>query len=319
MGSNMRIYFCSDLHASDRCWLKFLGAPKFYGADVIIVGGDITGKFIVPIIARPGGTWTARYMGEERRMESRDDVARLSAMISNAGSYPVEMSTDDYAAYDGQQERIDDLFRVQVLERVRRWIQLADERLANVNVRCFVQGANDDILEVDDELRTSRRIEVPEGRVVDFGGFQMLSVGYGNPTPWNCPRDISEEELAERIELLTPEIIDMRRTIFNLHVPPLGSRLDLAPRIDGDFNVITTSSGEPDMVPVGSTAVRDAIVRHQPLLGLHGHIHESKGIKKLGNTTIANPGSEYQEGLLDGVLIDLDSNGKLVNIQLVTG
>ena len=319
MGSNTRIYFCSDLHASDRCWLKFLGTPKFYGADVIIVGGDITGKFIVPIIPGPGETWTARYMGEERRMESRDDVASLSAMISNAGSYPVEMSADDYAAYDGQQERIDDLFRVQVLERVRRWIQLADERLANVNVRCFVQGANDDILEVDDELRTSRRIEVPEGRVVDFGGFQMLSVGYGNPTPWNCPRDISEEELAERIERLTPEITDMRRTIFNLHVPPLGSRLDLAPRIDGDFNVVTTSSGEPDMVPVGSTAVRDAIVRHQPLLGLHGHIHESKGIKKLGDTTIANPGSEYQEGLLDGVLIDLDSNGKLVNIQLVTG
>lgn len=315
----MRLYFCSDLHASDRCWLKFLAAPKFYGADVIIVGGDITGKFIVPIIAQPDGNWTSQYMGVERRLASRDDVARLAAMISNAGSYPVEMSLEEYGSYDGRQERIDSLFGVQVLERVRRWVQLADERLANVDARCFVQGANDDFLEVDDVLRTSRRIEVPEGRVVDLDGFQMLSVGYGNPTPWNCPRDISEEELGERIERLTPEIVDMRHAIFNLHVPPRGSRLDLAPRLDADFNVVATSSGEPEMVPVGSTAVHDAIVRHQPLLGLHGHIHESKGIKKLGATIIANPGSEYQEGLLDGVLIDLDPSEGVVNIQLVTG
>jgi len=315
----MRLYFCSDLHASDRCWLKFLAAPKFYGADVIVVGGDITGKFIVPIIAQPGGTWTSQYMGVERRLVSRDDVARLAAMISNAGSYPVEMSVEEYGSYDGRQDRIDGLFGVQVLERVRRWVQLADERLANLDARCFVQGANDDFLEVDDVLRTSRCIEVPEGRVVDVDGFQMLSVGYGNPTPWNCPRDISEEELGERIERLTPEIVDMRRAIFNLHVPPWGSRLDLAPRLDADFNVVATSSGEPEMVPVGSTAVHDAIVRHQPLLGLHGHIHESKGIKKLGATIIANPGSEYQEGLLDGVLIDLDPSEGVVNIQLVTG
>lgn len=315
----MRLYFCSDLHASDRCWLKFLAAPKFYGADVIVVGGDITGKFIVPIVAQPDGTWTSRYMGVERRLVSRDDVEHLAAMISNAGSYPVEMSLEEYRSYDGRQERIDGLFGVQVLERVRRWVQLADERLANVDARCFVQGANDDFLEVDDVLRTSRRIEVPEGRVIDVDGFQMLSVGYGNPTPWNCPRDISEEELGERIERLTPEITDMRRAIFNLHVPPLGSRLDLAPRLDADFNVVLASSGEPEIVPVGSTAVRDAIVRHQPLLGLHGHIHESKGIKKLGATIIANPGSEYQEGLLDGVLIDLDPSAGVVNIQLVTG
>ena len=315
----MRLYFCSDLHASDRCWLKFLAAPRFYGADVIVVGGDITGKFIVPIVRAPDGTWTSRYMGVERRLASRDEVGRLAAMISNAGSYPVEMSAEEFAAYEGRQERIDGLFRVQVLDRVRRWVELADERLADVPARCFVQGANDDFHEVDDVLRTSRRVEVPEGRVVDVDGFQMLSVGYGNPTPWNCPRDISEEELGERIERLTPEIGDMRRAIFNLHVPPLGSLLDVAPRIDADFNVVMASSGEPEMVPVGSTAVRDAIVRHQPLLGLHGHIHESKGIRKLGATTIANPGSEYQEGLLDGVLIDLDPSEGVVNIQLVTG
>ncbi len=315
----MRIYFCSDLHASDRCWLKFLAAPKFYGADVIIVGGDITGKFIVPIIGRPDGSWTSQYMGVDRRLRNREEVGRLASLISNAGSYPVEMTSEEYAAMDGRQDRIDGLFQVEVMARVRRWVELADQRLAGLDVRCFVQGANDDFLEVDDVLRTSGRIEVPEGRVVDLEGFQMLSVGYGNPTPWNCPRDISEEELLERIERLTPGICDMRRAIFNLHVPPLGSQLDLAPRLDADFNVVVGSSGEPEMVPVGSTAVRDAILRHQPLLGLHGHIHESKGIKDLGSTVIANPGSEYQEGLLDGVLIDLVPSEGIVNIQLVTG
>lgn len=315
----MRLYFCSDLHASDRCWRKFLAAPKFYGADVIVVGGDITGKFIVPIIGRTDGSWTSRYMGVERRLRRREAVEDLKRLISNAGSYPVEMSQDEFDAYEGRQDRIDGLFRPLVLERVEEWVRLADERLADVEVRCFVQGANDDFLEVDDILRTSKRIEVPEGQVVHLDGFQMLSVGYGNPTPWNCPRDVSEDELAERIERLAPQIEDPSRAIFNLHVPPLGSRLDLAPRIDAELNVVMTSSGEPEMVPVGSTAVRDAILDHQPLLGLHGHIHESKGIQKLGATTIANPGSEYQEGLLDGVLVDLDVRKGLLNIQLVTG
>ncbi len=60
------------------------------------------------------------------------------------------------------------------------------------------------------------------------------------------------------------------------------------------------------MVSVGAVAVRNAIEKYKPLLGLHGHIHESKASEHLGRTLILNPGSEYGEGILRGVLVDLD-------------
>ena len=56
----------------------------------------------------------------------------------------------------------------------------------------------------------------------------------------------------------------------------------------------------------GSLAVREAIERLQPLVGLHGHIHESPGRLKLGRSYCFNPGSEYQQGRLEGVLLRLD-------------
>ena len=315
----MRIYFASDIHASEKCWRKFLNTPQFYKADVIIIGGDITGKFIVPIIKQPNGKWTATLHGVQREVETREDLDKLQRQIADSGSYYFETTPDEYATYKDDQERIDALFKQLVVERAERWMELAAGKLRGTGVRCFVSGANDDFFEIDDVLRCAEIVEWPEGRVVDLDGFQMASIGYGNPTPWSCPRDISEEELAEKIEAVARQVTHMERAIFNLHVPPYGSGLDLAPRLDKDLRLVMSPSGEPEMIPVGSTAVLDSIKRWQPMLGLHGHIHESKGVKKIGNTTVVNPGSEYGEGVLDGVLIDLDRKKGVVRVQLVSG
>jgi Icc-related predicted phosphoesterase len=316
----MRIYFASDIHASDKCWLKFLNTPKFYSADVIIIGGDITGKFIVPIIKQPGGKWTASLHGVQREVETGDELERLKQQIGNSGSYYFETTPEEYDAYKDDQPCIDTLFKRLIVERAERWVELADARLRGQRVRCFVSGANDDFFEVDDVLLRSQCIEVPEGRVVELdGGFEMIGVGYGNPTPWNCPRDISEEELAEKIEDVAMRVRRIDRAIFNLHVPPYGSGLDVAPRLDKELRVVMTATGEPELIPVGSTAVRDAIRRWQPMLGLHGHIHESKGVRKLGTTTVVNPGSEYGEGILDGVIVELDPRKGIKGVQLVSG
>jgi len=206
-----------------------------------------------------------------------------------------------------------------VLERIERWVALADERLAGTGVRVLVSGGNDDFFEVDDALRTSAVIEVPEERVVDLGGHELIGLGYANQTPWDCPRDLPEPALAAKLEQLADRVQDMERAIFDVHVPPYGSGLDLAPQIDGDFNLVMSASGEQQMIPVGSTAVRDAIERFQPLLGLHGHIHNSQGIKRLGRTTVVNCGSEYQDGILDGALVDVNSKRGKVTAQLVAG
>jgi len=111
----------------------------------------------------------------------------------------------------------------------------------------------------------------------------------------------------------------MDRAIFDVHVPPYGSGLDLAPQLDAELRLVMSASGEQKMIPVGSTAVRDAIERFQPLLGLHGHIHNSQGIKRLGRTTVINCGSEYQDGILDGALIDVNSKRGRLTAQLVAG
>lgn len=316
----MRIYYSSDLHGSRKCWLKFLATPKYYGADVIIVGGDITGKFIVPIIRMPDGRVEATFVGRKRRLKNEREVARLKEHIANAGQYAVEMTPDEHQRYAGDLALLDKLFQRVLYERVEEWVRLADERLKGQDVRCFVSAGNDDLFAVDEVLVKSETFEVHDGRVVDLGhGCEMFGLGCSNITPWNCPRDITEEELRARIDELAGQIRRMDRAIFDIHVPPYDTGIDAAPELTKDKQIVMDGMGAPIKVPVGSTAVREAILKYQPMLGLHGHIHESSGIRHLGNTTVINPGSEYGEGILRGALIDLDAQGGLVSANLVTG
>ena len=315
----MRIYFCSDVHASRKCWKKFLNSWKFYEADHIILGGDITGKFVVPIVDRGRGGYTATFLGIQRNVTEPEELEDLKTRVSDAGQYPFVTTWDEYAEYEGDQAKIDRLFRRLVIERVEEWMEEADEKLRGAGVRCFVSGANDDFFEVDEAISRSEVIEDPNGRVIDLDGhLQLLGMGYGNPTPWACPRDIPEDELAERIDKVAAGVRDMDRAIFSLHVPPLGSGLDIAPKLD-DYLRPRVGAAGLEMISVGSTATRDAITRYRPMVGLHGHIHESKGVKKLGGVTITNPGSEYGEGILDGVLVDIDPKEGLTSVELVTG
>lgn len=318
-GRAVRIFFCSDLHASRKCWKKFLNAAAFYRADVIIVGGDITGKFVVPVIDRGGGRRTATFLGVDRRADTPEELDRLETWIADAGQYPVRMTPDEHDWHGADRARIDALFHRLVLDRVDAWVDEADAKMRGSGVRVLVSAANDDLLEVDDALARSEVIEDPNGRVLDLGdGFELLGMGWGNPTPWACPRDIPEDELARRIDAVAATVRDPSRTIFSLHVPPLGSGLDLAPRLD-DYLRPRLGGGGLEMVSVGSSATREAILRYRPLLGLHGHIHESKGIRRLDGVTIANPGSEYGEGVLDGLIVDLDRRRGLADVRLVTG
>jgi len=315
----MRIYFCSDIHASRKCWKKFLASAKYYDADVIVVGGDITGKFIVPIVAQPGGYSTAKFLGVTRRIETAEEMASIKIRIADTGQYFQEMTPDEEAWYAGDQGRIDELFHRLVLERVEEWLAEADAKLRGTGVRCMVSGANDDFFEVDDALRKSEVIEDPNGRVIELAhGYEILGMGYGNPTPWPCPRDIPEDELAARIDRVAAQVANPGKAIFSLHVPPLGTGIDMAPRLDAELRMVMTAGG-PEMIPVGSTATRDAILKYRPMVGLHGHIHESKGIKKLNGIPIANPGSEYAEGILDGLLVEIHPKKGLRGMQLVTG
>jgi len=313
-----RLFFATDIHGSESCFKKFIYAAKVYKCNTIIMGGDITGKKIIPCIKQSDGSYTLDWLGQHHTIRSREELEQLENNIRSVGSYPYEMTEDERAALASEQSKSDALFEKIMRESVANWVGYAEEKLKGTNVRCFVQPGNDDTFQIDEILSGSERVENPEGKLVELeGGFEMISTGYSNPTPWNCPRDIAEEELGNRVERMIREVRNPIRCIFNFHCPPYDSELDSAPQVDDKLNVII-KQGQMQMAPVGSNAVRAAIEAHGPLLGLHGHIHESRGVFNVGRTTCINPGSEYTEGILRGVIVTLEET-KVKSYQFTSG
>ncbi len=309
-----KIFFATDLHGSEMCWRKFLNAAKFYEADVLICGGDMTGKAMIPIVEE-NGHYTVTITSE-RQVVGADQVGEIESQIRRRGYYPLHVTPERLQELDENADARKETFRQIMLDGVRRWMNMAEEKLRGSGVRIFVCPGNDDEMEVDDVVRESDMVELGEGRMVEIDGFTMISTGWSNHTPWNTHREETEEKLGERIEAMAKNIPDPSHAIFNLHCPPFRSGLDEAPAIDADLKLM---HGGRALRPVGSTAVRQAIDKHQPLLSLHGHIHESKGAVKLGKTLAINPGSSYEEGILMSAIINLDAKKGIKSYQLVNG
>ena len=269
----------------------------------------------------PGGDFTCTFVGRPRTLGDEAETAALEKLIRASGFYPFRTTQDEVdslAADPGARER---KFNELVIECLRRWLELARERLATTGIRCFMSPGNDDHQDIDAVLAESDYVVNPEGRIVELedGRYmrEMISCGWSGPTPFSTPRECSEDDLAARIEAMASRLREPEQAIFNLHNPPYNSRLDIAPALDRDLRV-QSEGGQPRMLPVGSTAVRSAIERYRPRLAVHGHIHESRGEVKIGPTTCINPGSEYGEGVLRGAVIDFKKD-KLKNVQLISG
>src|SRR5579864_530247 len=309
-----KVFFATDLHGSEVCWKKFLNVAKFYDADVLICGGDMTGKAIVPIVAE-NGHYTVTLGGESQSVPA-EQVGEVENNVRRRGYYPLQMSVERVHELDQDPAKRAACFQEVMLDGVDRWMKMAADKLRGTGVRIFVSPGNDDEMEVDDVIRRAELVELGEGHVMEFDGFVMISTGWSNPTPWKTHREESEEQLAGRIDAMASQVPDPARAIFNLHCPPFRSGLDEAPAIDADLRLL---HGGRALRPVGSTAVREAIEKRQPLLSLHGHIHESKGAVKIGKTLSINPGSAYEEGMLMGAIIQLDPKKGIKSYQLVNG
>ncbi|HEX9520294.1 MAG TPA: hypothetical protein VF951_10375 [Streptosporangiaceae bacterium] len=313
-----KIFFATDIHGSDRCFRKFLNAAKFYGVDAILLGGDITGKMIVPVVEEQHGQYYAQLFGRKRVVDA-DGLAGLNKFIADAGFYPHPMTADEINVLKQDPAGVSDLFRKLISETMGRWIELAEERLAGSSVQCLVAPGNDDPFFIEDVLNSSASVINPDQRVVQLpGGFQMISVGYSNRTPWDSPRELDEDDLAALIDREAAKLADPARAIFNLHVPPKETPIDQAVALDKEFRPVTRG-GSPVITGVGSSAVRQALARFQPMLSLHGHIHESRGEARIGKTLALNPGSEYSEGVLRGVIVTLSEKKGVRGYQLVAG
>lgn len=312
----LALYYTSDVHGSERCFLKFLNAAKFYGVDTLILGGDLTGKVLVPIV-QTDGRWEMTFLGRHEVLRSVEEVEEAEKRIRFNGFYPYRCDPDELARMEADPAYAERIFRRVMRESVERWVRLAEERLRGTGVRCFVMPGNDDEFEIDEVLNRSDVVINPDGAVIEIDGYQLLSLAWANPTPWNSPRELPEEELAARIERLARELDPHRPVIFNLHCPPYDSTLDSAPQLREDLSIVMVG-GQPNLIPVGSRAVRDAIERYQPVLSLHGHIHESRGAVRIGRTLCINPGSAYGEGVLHGALVVLEDD-RVASYQLVSG
>jgi uncharacterized protein len=310
MAAATRVFFTTDTHGSNVCFRKFINAGKFYEAQVIILGGDITGKKVIPFVRQPDGSFKIDHLDREHVVKAGDQFEAFKRNIVDMGYYPYLTDPEDLERLVGDTAAQEAIFKNLMTERIRESLLFAEERLAGTGIKCYVQPGNDDEFEIDALFEGCANVVNPEGKVIQIDeNYTMISTGYGNVTPWRCPRDVSEERLKTIIDAMAGQIEDFGHAIFNFHCPPHNTVLDLAPQLDDQMRPTLELGGKPHMVPVGSQAIRDAIDKYQPLLGLHGHIHESRGSQKLGRTTCLNPGSEYGEGVLRGVIVDINKKG----------
>lgn len=310
------LFFATDVHGSDTCWHKFINAARFYAADVIILGGDMTGKAVVPIVYQGNATYRVTLLEQEVLLHGEEEVQQTEKKIRSRGYYPYRTTPDEVQEINADPHKLNSLFLSEALKTIEQWMAYADERLIQNGARCYVCPGNDDVFAIDALIRSSKCVHLAEGEVLPIDDrHEMVSCGWSNPTPWHTFREEDEEALAVRIERMIALIKDPAAGIFNFHVPPYGSMIDDAPVLTEDLRVKYAGNA---LRPVGSRAVRAAIEKWQPLLGLFGHIHESRGTTRIGRTLCINPGSMYEQGTLLGALVKIE-NGKIKNYVLTTG
>jgi Icc-related predicted phosphoesterase len=307
---DLTIFFATDIHGSTLCFKKVLASPAFYHADVVVLGGDLTGKMIVPIVRTADG-WEAQYLSSTVRLDGESGVRDFEKTVSDAGYYPFRTTADQVRSDDPTWQEV--VFKEQVIDRLLLWDELAGARHP-----IYVAPGNDDEVYVDEVLTQSRSFVNAEAKEVELpGGYRLFSTGWANRTPWHTAREMDEPALLARLEEIVAGVDDPDHAICNFHVPPKDSGLDTCFEVNEQLQVVS-ELGQPKLTAAGSTAVRQILTRLQPVASLHGHIHESRGMSRLGRTLAFNPGSEYSEGILRGVLVSL-RDGRVERHQFTSG
>lgn len=314
----VKMFFASDLHGSNVCFKKFVNSAQFYGADVLVLGGDLTGKAVIPIAEQADGTFLTFMHGEAVKLHGKAELDDFIKKNGNMGFYPAVMPEAEYQRLKAYPEAQAELFKKLVLDRVTEWATFAAEKLKGTDIPLVAIPGNDDFHEIDEILTRAPHFDFHEMQVCQFkGGYQMLYCGGSTPTPWNTEREYSEKQYVARFAELIPQVTDMSKCIFNVHVPPFGTTLDACPKLDENLQVVY-EMGMPVQMHAGSETLVNVIKQCQPLLGLHGHIHEGRAKINIGKTICINPGSVYPEGILQGAMITL-CGGKVVTASLTQG
>jgi len=308
----LKILFTSDLHGSETAFRKFLNAALMLKVDTLIIGGDLAGKSLIPIIDLGNG----KYQVEDK-IVGKEGLTEITKRFKSEGKYFTIVDERGYRELAENKKVLDEEFKRAIIERLEEWAKIAEEKLKGTNLVIYTNLGNDDPLYMFDVIEKSERMVKTEGNIINLNGYEMISFGYSNPTPWNTPREMSEDEIYSYLKKEIQKVDSMDKAILNLHAPPYGTNLDNAPLLDKDLKPVIRG-GEIVFTHVGSTSVRKIIEEYQPLLGLHGHIHESRAYDKIGRTIVINPGSEYSSGILHATYVVLEK-GRVKTHQFVIG
>jgi uncharacterized protein len=317
MTAQLSLFYASDIHGSERVFRKFLNAAAFYKVQAIVFGGDLTGKAMIPFVEIRPGSYEADVFGTVHVVDEGSALTQLEQFVRDRGAYPYRTTPSEMAALQADPALVTTVFRRLMRETAENWVTLADERLRAAGIPALMMPGNDDEPDVKDVLAQGDWITDAEDRLVMLEGYQVISFGWATTTPWHSPREVTEAELGVRLKALAAQLDPNEPAIFNFHDPPAHSGLDMAYKMTADMKV-EMAGGQAMLAPVGSTSVRDLIEQVQPVLSLHGHIHESRAARKIGRTVAINPGSSYTEGVLQGVIVTVKGR-KVTAQQLVTG
>ncbi len=316
-----RIFLAVDLHGSEIVFRKFLGAAKFYQADALMIGGDVTAKTITPIIQQKDGRFRTRLSGQVRENLTETELAPIEKAIADSGPYPVRLSEEEYEALHADPGRVEALFTDLMVKQIHRWMGMAEDHLAPLGIPMYWIGGNDDKQEALDQVVSTPHVHYVDEKVTRFDeDHEILGFGWTNPSPWKTPRELEEDQLQKRLDAVLSKVQDPAHCIYLMHAPPYQTGLDIAPKLDTSTDPPRplTQGGQEILIPVGSTSIRETILESQPVLALHGHIHETKNAAKLKRTVCVDPGSEYSSGTLRGVLINLERD-RVLSYQFTSG
>ena len=313
----VRILFASDFHGNEQVWRKFLNSASIFKCNWLIMGGDLTGKVLTPIVSQPDGTYKADFLDRTHTIQP-SKLEEFRKTVKDHCYIPYVCDQKQFAELNqASQDEIEKIFAKLECQTLQEWLDLIPKKLTK-EVKVLVHPGNDDKFELDTVLKSSPHVTYAEESVVDLDGeHEAACLGWSNPTPWNSPRECPEEMLMAKLEKIASQVHNVDRSLFCLHCPPYESQIDQAPLLDKNLKPVM-QGGRPVIIPVGSRSVRSIIEKYQPLLGLHGHIHECRGFMNIGRTRCLNPGSEYTEGLLSAYLIEIEGL-KIRKLQRVEG
>ena len=307
----VRLVFACDVHGSEQVWKKWIKFSQIHHPDFLLMAGDVTGKAIVPLVKKSDGTWFCSWGRREGILKSAKELEEMKTLIKSRGFYPYETTEQECEELKNDEKKRHQLFENLMIDTMVEWLKFAEERTPKTTT-IIVNPGNDDSDTIDATIRNNGRVIYPLDKAVPMGRFEMVSCEYVNPSPWNTPRELPEEELEKKLDGIASQVDNSDSLICNFHAPPFGTKLDVAPILDKELRP-KTRLGQVMMEHVGSKAVRNFFEKRKPFLGLHGHIHESNGFDRVGSALCFNPGSEYNKGMLRAFIIDLpdSTTGKI--------